>query len=139
MVAAIDLSKKTVKKIRINFVFASLYNFIGIPLAMGLFLHWSIIIKPWMASLAMAFSSISVVVSSLLLKRYKKPSQTEMEKALHFSKSKKASSLHSIRVYKGTDEFTLSGQKQNGLIPLTNLEKTSTNLIHEESEIEPLV
>jgi PREDICTED: similar to ATPase, Cu++ transporting, alpha polypeptide (menkes syndrome) len=139
VVAAIDLSKKTVKKIRINFVFASLYNFIGIPLAMGLFLHWSIIIKPWMGSLAMAFSSISVVVSSLLLKRYKKPSQTEMEKALHVSNSKKRSSLHSVQVYKCTDEFHASSQKQNGCIPLSILEKTSTNLVHDESEIDPLV
>eukprot|EP00051_Salpingoeca_urceolata_P014294 m.181598 g.181598 ORF g.181598 m.181598 type:complete len:1105 (-) comp18043_c0_seq1:147-3461(-) len=71
---AIDLSKKTVSRIYANFVWALLYNIIGIPLAAGALSHWGIVLHPVVASGAMAMSSVSVVTSSLLLKRYKKPS-----------------------------------------------------------------
>lgn len=73
VITAIDLSKKTFRRIRLNYVWAILYNALGIPLAAGIFWFANILIPPIAAGLAMAFSSVSVVVSSLLLKRYKKP------------------------------------------------------------------
>ncbi|MSU75183.1 MAG: copper-translocating P-type ATPase [Candidatus Magasanikbacteria bacterium] len=69
---AITLSKKTMRTIRLNLVWAFGYNIILIPVAMGvLYPFFKILLNPIFASVAMATSSISVVVNSLLLKRRK--------------------------------------------------------------------
>lgn len=66
-----DISRRTYNRIRLNFVWAFGFNIIGIPLAMGvLSIPYGISLAPWMAGLAMALSSVSVVVSSLLLRWY---------------------------------------------------------------------
>jgi len=70
VVTAIKLSKATVGKIKQNMFFALFFNVIGIPIAARAFQHWGIILRPELAGLAMAFSSVSVVTNSLLLKGF---------------------------------------------------------------------
>lgn len=70
VVTAIKLSRVTVSKIRQNMFFALFFNVIGIPIAARAFMHWGVILRPELAGLAMAFSSVSVVTNSLLLKGF---------------------------------------------------------------------
>lgn len=71
VVHALDLSKTTVQKIQQNMFFALFYNVIGIPIAARVFSFAGLVLKPELAGLAMALSSVSVVSNSLLLRRYK--------------------------------------------------------------------
>ncbi|MDQ7092106.1 heavy metal translocating P-type ATPase [Desulfosporosinus sp. PR] len=70
---AIRLGRKTLGKIKQNLFWALIYNTIGIPIAAGvLFPVTGKLLPPEWAGLAMAFSSVSVVTNSLLLKNYDK-------------------------------------------------------------------
>ena len=92
VVTAIDLSRSTVERIKLNYIWAMGYNLLAIPVAAGAFyplIHMRM--PPWLAGAAMALSSVSVVTSSLLLRSYKKP----------------ASALSSVAV--GDDDDTFIG------------------------------
>lgn len=69
VVRALDMSQKTFNRIKLNLFWALIYNLIGIPIAAGVFVALGLHLSPEVAALAMAFSSVSVVSSSLLLKR----------------------------------------------------------------------
>ena len=71
VVRALKLSQKTLGRIKLNLFWAFIYNAIGIPIAAGLFAGIGLTLSPELASIAMAFSSISVAGSSLLLNRAK--------------------------------------------------------------------
>lgn len=71
--ASLQLSRSIFRRIKMNLVWACVYNAIGLPIAMGFLLPWGISLPPMAAGAAMACSSVTVVVSSLLLKRWRRP------------------------------------------------------------------
>ncbi|KAI0895488.1 heavy metal translocatin [Annulohypoxylon nitens] len=78
--AALHLARTIFLRIKLNLTWACLYNVVGLPFAMGMFLPLGWHLHPMAAGAAMACSSVSVVVSSLLLKFWKRPQW--MEEAL---------------------------------------------------------
>ncbi|MFT4245545.1 MAG: copper-translocating P-type ATPase [Micrococcaceae bacterium] len=76
VVQSLELSQKTFNRIKLNLFWAFIYNTLGIPIAAGVFVGLGIRLSPELAGLAMAFSSVSVVISSLLLNRTKLTSHT---------------------------------------------------------------
>jgi Cu+-exporting ATPase len=72
VVGAIDLSRRTIRVIKQNLVWAFGYNVVLIPVAAGvLYPLWGVLLSPILAGAAMAFSSVSVVTNSLRLKGWK--------------------------------------------------------------------
>ncbi|MCF2971703.1 heavy metal translocating P-type ATPase [Synechococcus sp. Nb3U1] len=84
VVEAIRLSSATFRKIRQNLVWAFGYNLLGIPVAAGVLLpKFGIVLSPAMAGGLMAFSSVSVVLNSLLLRRTFSESKPNLEPEVH--------------------------------------------------------
>lgn len=69
-VASIQLSKKTMSRVRLNLFWAFAYNVILIPIAAGILMPWNIFFRPEYSAFAMALSSVTVITLSLLLKNY---------------------------------------------------------------------
>lgn len=72
VVNAIRISRSSFRRIKVNFIWAFMYNLLLIPIAMGVLYplnHFRL--DPMLAGASMALSSISVVVSSLMLKLYR--------------------------------------------------------------------
>ncbi|HEY4510309.1 MAG TPA: copper-translocating P-type ATPase, partial [Candidatus Paceibacterota bacterium] len=79
VVTAIQLSGRTIKKVWQNLFWAFIYNVLAIPVAGGvLYPIYGFTLRPEIAGFAMAFSSVSVVTNSLLLKRYTPPMEKNM-------------------------------------------------------------
>ena len=69
---AIEISKRTYRKIQQNLGWAFIYNVIGIPIAAGLLYPiFGILLSPILASAAMSLSSVSVIANSLRLRSFK--------------------------------------------------------------------
>ena len=68
IVELLDISKKTVRNIKQNLFWAFFYNALMIPIAIGLLRPLGIEINPMIASLAMVFSSLTVILNALRLR-----------------------------------------------------------------------
>jgi Cu+-exporting ATPase len=73
VVHAMQLAKKVVNNIRLNLFWAFFYNVVAIPIAAGLFYYIfdGLLLDPMIAALAMAFSSVTVVLNALRLKTFR--------------------------------------------------------------------
>ena len=72
VVTAIALSRRTMRTMKQNLFWAFVYNVVGIPIAAGmLYPVLGLLLSPILASAAMAFSSVSVVMNSLRLRRFR--------------------------------------------------------------------
>lgn len=69
-VAGLQISKKTMSRVRLNLFWAFAYNVILIPLAAGILIPWNIFFRPEYSAFAMALSSVTVITLSLLLRGY---------------------------------------------------------------------
>lgn len=69
-VAGLQISKKTISRVKLNLFWAFAYNIILVPIAAGILYPWHVVFMPEYGALAMALSSVSVITLSLLLKRY---------------------------------------------------------------------
>ncbi|CAH2988237.1 unnamed protein product [Chilo suppressalis] len=136
VVACLELSRTTVRRIRLNFLFASVYNLLGIPLASGAFAAYGLKLQPWMASAAMAMSSVSVVCSSLLLKTFKKPTIEELTTP-EYLQSIHLEDLDSVSVHRGLDERVDADDR--GASPLAKLfhrsKSSDGRLLQEEDDM----
>ncbi len=82
VVSAVNLSKKTYKKMITNLFWAFIYNIIGIPLAAGiLYGITGFFLPPYLAAVFMATSSISVITNALFLKRFEPKTEQQIEES----------------------------------------------------------
>lgn len=73
VVNALKIANATFTRVKLNFIWAAIYNVLMLPFAMGCFLPFNMMLPPVAAAGAMALSSVSVVMSSLMLKRWTPP------------------------------------------------------------------
>lgn len=122
--ASLALTRTIFRRIKINLGWACIYNAIGLPIAMGFFLPLGLSVHPIMASLAMAFSSVTVVVSSLMLNSWTRPGWMD-EAAKDGGRALKAKRRISVRdiVSWVRDVMGHRGKVEEvGYVPLQNIE-----------------
>ncbi|KAK4129627.1 heavy metal translocatin, partial [Parathielavia appendiculata] len=124
--AALSLARTIFRRIKMNLAWACMYNAIGLPFAMGVFLPLGWHIHPMMAGAAMAASSVSVVVSSLFLKLWKRPRwmddvEAEVEEKGGVVRKGKGWGLLG-RVWEAVGGLVGRTKKSEGYVPLATLD-----------------
>ncbi len=140
VVKAINLSKETVSKIKQNLFFSLFYNSLGIPIAAWIFISYWLYLKPELAWLAMALSSVSVVVNSLLLKisvKNKYFSYVSISLLVIFFLSIFISFSSVSQTYNFEKVYTKNNDKV--LTSITNFVVNSKNKINIEEDLAPKI
>jgi hypothetical protein len=112
LLIALDLSSTTMRRIQINYFWALCYNAFLIPVAAGcLFPRYHFALHPMLAGAAMALSSVSIVLSSLLLMRYSPPRHIEEDKLLQAASAVGTRDLFALLFlkFKFVSFFTVDG------------------------------
>ncbi|KAH6977131.1 E1-E2 ATPase-domain-containing protein [Ilyonectria sp. MPI-CAGE-AT-0026] len=120
--AALHLSRSIFRRIKLNLAWACMYNIIGLPIAMGFFLPLGFHMHPMMAGFAMASSSVSVVVSSLLLKTWKRPSWMDEAAAETKGGLRWMGGRGVVGWFRETFGRSRGVGKEEGYVPLADLE-----------------
>jgi len=130
----ISLSKQTVGKIKQNLFFSLFYNVLGIPIAAGLLTTFGIVLKPEFAGLAMALSSVSVVLNSLLLNLYRPNKKNRLSKIAPI-----VMTVLFLGIFRQLGQISSGGLGNNSLASniLTSTEKQSITsfLTHTQNKI----
>ncbi|KAK3904759.1 E1-E2 ATPase-domain-containing protein [Staphylotrichum tortipilum] len=124
--AALNLARTIFRRIKMNLAWACMYNVVGLPFAMGVFLPLGFHMHPMMAGAAMAASSVSVVTSSLFLKLWKRPRwMDEMEAAEKGGVVRKGRGWGFIGGLRETVAGLFGGRskKGEGYVPLATLDR----------------
>ncbi|KAK4100664.1 heavy metal translocatin [Parathielavia hyrcaniae] len=123
--AALHLARTIFRRIKMNLAWACLYNVIGLPFAMGVFLPLGWHMHPMMAGAAMAASSVSVVTSSLFLKLWKRPrwmEEAEAEEKGGLVRKGKGWGVAG-RVWQAVGGLVGRTKKSEGYVPLATLDR----------------
>jgi Cu+-exporting ATPase len=120
--SAIHLTRHIFRRIKMNLAWACIYNIVGLPIAMGFFLPVGVNMHPIVAGLAMACSSVSVVVSSLMLKYWKRPQWMEETSSESGSKLQWKRGSGIVGWVRETFGRVRGGKRGEGYVALEDLE-----------------
>jgi Cu+-exporting ATPase len=115
--ASLSLARTIFNRIKLNLIWACVYNIIGLPFAMGIFLPFGgAPLPPMAAGAAMAASSVSVVGSSLLLKFWKRPGWMKIESLEADANAGFTNSSTSTESRWKSSPFTANGGNRRGTV-----------------------
>ncbi|KAI9682238.1 MAG: hypothetical protein M1817_000292 [Caeruleum heppii] len=124
--ASLHLARTIFNRIKLNLLWACVYNIVGLPFAMGFFLPLGLHLHPMAAGAAMAGSSVSVVGSSLLLRFWRRPGWMTVEglDAAETTK-RRGGSRWSVQRVRGVVRSVFGGRRERdevGYVPLRDVE-----------------
>lgn len=130
---ALKVSQATFNRIKANFVWAAVYNVIMVPFAMGCFLPFNVMLPPVAAGLSMTLSSVSVVISSLMLKNWTPPKidPSSFDYEMNEVFSLKNSTKTDFDLFKRGGRLTLRKGKNKLWSKLRGLTSRKARLTHE--------
>ena len=140
--AAVELSRATIRNIKENLFWAFFYNALGIPLAAGVFYHWTQWqLNPMFAAAAMSLSSVCVVSNALRLRFFKSKFRREqgtapcaegcpleIEEQTNMEKTKGETTMNKTMIIEGMMCTHCTGRVEKALAALDGVEAVEMSL-----------